>query len=310
MLAGTLENLFINGDFLPGLWRSEEVECAVGRHTFAAARWKVRYARPEGAPITQARSADGSLELRGAPGVTQPVLLGQRIEAAEAVRYRGELVFSAWVQATGSEAAHGDLELVCESAGEADDFGAVKTEFKTCLEAVPTGRWVQIERAIDARAFQPTGLSVELEFPARLLHRADSRIRVKGMRLAHASAAQRTVARPASMEDQLARRFYQRHDSSTVNAIGRALVVNAHELHFQFTFPEMRAFPACTLPHPEDGFRVFSLEGIPQEGFTYDVPYRSRGSAIIRATKAQHGLADGYLPFVASSAALLLDAEL
>lgn len=325
MLAGTLDNLLLNGDFLPGLWGRtlsplEGIECAVWRQTFAADRWKVRYARGEGAPVSQAMAADVpaqssapcSLELRGAPGVTQPVYFGQRIEAAEAVRYRGELLFSAWCRVTGSNETVCDIGLVTGMASEADDFGdafndRVKMELTVTFERVPTGRWVHLEHPIDARGYSANGLSIELVFAPRLLDSVESRVRVAGARLAPAG---RTVARPTSMEGDLARRFFQRHDSTTINSLGRALVVNAHEMHFQFTFQEMRAFPACTLPGSEEGLRIFDLEGISQEGFTYDVTYRSRGSVIIRATKERHGLRDGYLSFVGSSGFILLDSEL
>jgi hypothetical protein len=72
----------------------------------------------------------------------------------------------------------------------------------------------------------------------------------------------------------------------------------------------MRAFPAVTLPHDESHLRVFHLEGLPQTGFTYDITYRSRGSFILRATKENHGLRDGYLSFVGEGGAVFLEAEL
>jgi hypothetical protein len=72
----------------------------------------------------------------------------------------------------------------------------------------------------------------------------------------------------------------------------------------------MRAFPAVTLPHGNEDLCVFSPDGVGQASFVYDVPYRSRGSAVIRATKSHHDLRDGYLAFRSSGGAVLLDAEL
>jgi hypothetical protein len=321
MLEQHFGNLLINGDFLPGLWSRvaapvEGVECPVWRETFVADRWAVRYTKPEGAAITQGMTLDVpphfgaacSLELRGAEGVTQPVLLGQRVDAAEAARYRKRLVFSAWLYVIGERKDEVEVGLRVGTARELNVFGGGLNDEVVERIGLPRGRWVHLEQAIDARAFSANGLSLELEFPAELLAQADAAIRIAGARLMEIGGGD--VARPASVETFLARRFFQRYDSSRINSLGRALVVNTHELHFQFVFDEMRAFPACTLPHDEETLRVFNLEGIPQEGFAYDVTYRSRGSAIIRATKENHGLADGFLSFVGTGGAILLDAEL
>lgn len=317
MLAHPVGNLLINGDFAPGLWTrlacpEDGIECAVWRQTFAADRWSVRYARAEGAPVWQGRSSDipphasvsGSLEIGGAEGVTQAVLVGQRIEATEAARYRRPLVFSAWLRVGGSETADASVRLLLGSPLESDVFDRVRPALTEEIVR-PTGRWVHLECSVDGRAFGATGLSLELEFPAKLLARSGASIRLAEVRLDDGS-----TARPAAAEMALARRFFQRYDSTRINSLGRALVVNAHELHFQFVFDEMRAFPACTLPHREDVLRVFDLEGVPQTGFSYDVTYRSRGSVIIRATKENHGVRDGFLSFVGTEGAILLDAEL
>jgi hypothetical protein len=326
MLANTVGNILINGDFSRSLWTRLDspvagVECPVWRQTFAADRWKVRYGQATGAVVCQAQSPDippntasaCSLELRGADGVSQPVLIGQRIEAAEAARYRRHLVFSAWIRVVGSSAADATFALVLGSAKEPNVFGGasndgVKSEMREAI-TLPSGRWVHLEHAIDGRTFGANGLSLEFEIPASLLAQRGQFVRFASMRLDDLAAGA-GIERPAAMETLLARRFFQRYDSGRINSLGRALVVNAHELHFQFTFAEMRGFPTCTLPHDDAGLRVFNLEGIPQAGFRYDITYRSRGSAIIRATRENHGLADGFLSFVGSEGAILLDAEL
>lgn len=324
MLASTVGNIFINGDLAAWgrLERSDEaVECAVWRQTFAADRWKVRYAAADGAPVMQARSRDVpphtaagcSLELRGAEGVAQPVFFGQRIEAAETARYRRQLVFSAWVRIVGSVAPEATVTTVLGAAREPDVFGdalndGCRIDMRESL-TIPTGRWVHVEQAIDGRALGAGGLSFEMELPAETLARPAAFVRLAQLRLDDLGGGG-GIDRPSAVEELLARRFFQRHDSTRINSLGRALVVNAHELHFQFVFPEMRAFPACTLPSDERHLRVFDLEGIPQEGFRYDITYRSRGSAIIRATRENHGLRDGFLSFVGTGGAILLDAEL
>jgi hypothetical protein len=328
MLTGILDNILLNGDFAPDLWTrlsgpGEPVECPVWRQTFAADRWKVRYGAPEGATVTQAMSTDvpahavvaRSVELRGANGVTQPVFFGQRIEAADSIRYRRRMVFSAWIRLDHPDKSPKQLDLTFGTAQEPDIFGApcndqVRIENCARIEEIPVGRWWFLERDIDGRAFAANGLSVELEFPADLLSAPETSIRLAAVRLTDIAAGNRTIDRTAGVERLLTRRFFQRHDATTVNSLGRALVVNAHELHFQFTFPEMRSFPAVTLPHDETELRVFNLEGIPQSGFLYDITYRSRGSFILRATKPDHGLRDGFLSFVGHQGAILLDAEL
>lgn len=321
---GTSDNLFINGNFRRELWSRLEhpaagLECPVGRQTFAADRWKIRYAQPSGASVSQALSretpelcpAESSLEIRGAAGVTQNVLLGQRIESAEAARYRRALVFSAWVWVPQAM----ELKLHLGTAREPDDFGdafndGVKTELSLGWESPPVQTWQRIATEFDARQCSSRGLSVELEFPAAALALPAARVRVAGMRLVDATQRGEDSERPAAIERELAGRFFQRYTSASVNSLGRALVVNQHELHFQFTFPQMRVFPAVTLPQANEDLRVFDLEGQPQDGFVYDVTYRARGSVILRATKENHGLRDAYLSFVGTRGAILLDAEL
>ena len=178
------------------------------------------------------------------------------------------------------------------------------------IRNVPRNRWTQVEREIDGRGLGANGLSVELEFPASLLNHAEGRVRVTGLRLVDVGHFGREMERPAAVEALLARRFFQRHDCGTVNSLGRALVINRHELHFHFAFAEMRCLPACTLPQENEYFCVFDLEGFPQTGFSYDVTHRARGSVMIRATKENHCVRDGYLSFVGDKGAILLDAEL
>jgi hypothetical protein len=313
MLPGAFENLLINGDF--ALWSrlaqpAEGVECAAWRRTFAADRWGVRYARAAGEAVRQSMSADvpegcpapASLEIRGAKGVKEMVRLGQRIEAAEASRYRQRLIFSAWIFAE----YRAEIDVVLSSPRYADVFDET-IEANREFVSLPANQWTRIEREIDARRFSANGLSMELEIPADFLQRSGAMIRVTGARLAVAS---QEAARPLEMERFLARRYFQRHDETTINSPGRAIVVNNHELHFQFAFPEMRSFPACTVPRHDGDLRVFNFEGVPQSGFAFDVTRRSRGSVIIRATKTNHGVRDGYLLFAGDDAAILLDAEL
>lgn len=328
MLNAHFDNLLLNGDFSPDLCSrlsrpDEIVECPVWRRTFAADRWAVSYAAAKGAAVSQTISTDApahaaatrSVEIRGAHGLAQPVAFGQRIEAADAPRYRRRVLFSAWIRHEHPDKFPAHFGLTFRTAPEPDDFGGphgdrLQLAATVRIEEVPTGRWWLLEREIDARGFAPHGLAVEMEFPAEMLSGPEACLRITGARLADAAAGCRHLDRHPAIERQLTGRFFQRHDATTVNSLGRALVVNAHELHFQFTFPEMRAFPAVTLPHDESQLRVFNLEGIPQSGFTYDITHRSRGSFILRATKADHGLRDAFLSFVGYDGAILLDAEL
>lgn len=328
MLNGILDNILLNGDFAPDLWTrlpdpAAKVECTVWRQTYAADRWKVRYAAPTGAAVTQAMSTDvpahaavaRSLEIHGATGVTQSVCLGQRIEAADATRYRRRMIFSAWIRIDHPDRMPKTFYLTFGTAKQLDTFGGPTNDnvsVETCvrIEEVPVGRWWLLEREVDGRAFAPNGLSVELEFPAELLDCDEANVRIAAVRLADVGAANRTMDRPGGLERMLVRRFFQKHDGTTLNAIGRALTSNPHELHFQFTFPEMRARPACTLPQDNADLCVFSADGQPQSGFTYDATFGSRGSVIIRATKMRHQLRDGYLAFRGYRSAVLLDAEL
>ena len=162
---------------------------------------------------------------------------------------------------------------------------------------------------MDATTARSLGLCVELELPFGFL--ADPRARAH---LASATFGPADCPEPgprsSAVETFLARRYFQRHSAETVNAIGRALVGNPHELYFQLNFPEMRAFPAVTLPEDNEDLCVFSSDGARQAGFVFDVPYWARGSAVIRATKRKHDLRDAYLAFRGYGAAILLDAEL
>ena len=241
MLAHAVGSILINGDFSPGLWSRvarprEGIECALWRQTFAADRWQVRYAQAEGAPVRQAMSQDVSphanaacsLEIRGADGVTQPVFVGQRIEAAEAPRYRRNLVFSAWLGIEGSLAGTAEIELLCGTPREPDVFGSgssddVKSELRETIHC-PTGRWVHLEHPIDGRSFGSTGLSCELVLPAHLLARSAACIRLANVRLDDLGAGM-GGERPAAVEAALARRFFQRYDSSRINSLDRKSVV-------------------------------------------------------------------------------------
>ncbi len=325
MLSGTLDNVLINGDFLRALWTrlpdpAVPVDCPVFRGTFAADRWCVRYARPAGASIRQAMSADlpddlgadSSLELHGAAGVTEEVILCQRIESAEAPRYRRRLLFSAWLFASCAEASMHPPRLAINAAPERDIFDDARSEaaFSAILDPLPPKRWTRVEAEIDGRAFGSGGISLELAFPAPLLGNPAARIRIAGARLIDIGHLGREMERPAAIEALLAARYFQRLDLSNLNSLGRALAVNAHELYFQLAFPAMRAAPACTLPADDGHLQVFTLEGAAQRGFVFDATYRSRSSVIIRATRRDHGVRDGYLSFTGPEASILLDAEL
>jgi hypothetical protein len=170
-------------------------------------------------------------------------------------------------------------------------------------------RWTRVELTIDASAFRATGLRAELAFPAALLNHAEARVRVTDVSLSRVAAGL-PVDRPPALERFLAQRFFQRHDGGAINAIGRALTANPHELFFQFAFPEMRALPACTLSQDNADLCVFSSDGQPQSGFAFDAIYGARSTVVIRATKLRHQLRDGYLAFRGYRGAILLDAEL
>lgn len=318
-------SLLINGAFLPGLWTrmssadvATKIACPVDVTTFAADRWSVRYGASRGGEVSQGRSLDvpprlgveSSLEICGNAGVIEPVLVGQSIEADDAASCRQELYFSAWCLAEHPSLRECPVRLLIRQPKTRDVFDATAEILaRTAVQSVPVGMWTRLEFGIDARAAKATGLGVEIELPASFLCHPQARIRLTAAALWPASQAE-PGWRPAALETQLARRFCQRHDGRVVNAIGRALVCNAHELHFQFTFPEMRAFPAITLPQDNAALTVFSPDGIPQTGFVYDVPYRARGSAMIRAAKWHHALSDGFLAFRGYDESILLEAEL
>jgi hypothetical protein len=315
--------LLINGAFHSSLWTrlddsgAGEISCPVHAQTFAADRWHVRYAAPAVAPVTQARSehvpssspALHSLELRGQGGVSEPVFLAQNNEPAEAHAYRRELRVTAWCYAQHPTVTGCPVRLHVGSPHTTDLFDErVELVWRSDARSVPCQTWRQLEFFFDASSFRRTGLRISLEIEAGLNDPA-AHLRFAELSLHPANTAP-PPPRPIALETLLARRFFQRHTARSVNAIGRALVRNPHELHFQFTFPEMRAFPALTLPQNENLLTVFSAEGVPQSGFVYDVPYAACGSAIIRATKLEHQLHDGYLAFRGYEGAILLDAEL
>jgi hypothetical protein len=320
------ENLFLNPEL--ALWvRSSnpdaEARCEVWRQNFAADRWKIRYAAPSGATVTQCRAghvpeespAVWSLEIRGAVGVTQNVFFGQRLEAADAPRYRRRLRFSVDLWLETPSGAGCAVNLVLGTAKQGDRFGGPGNDQ---VEPLPTltlgelssGRWVRLEAELDLRAANGNGLSVELEFPSAVLSQSGAVVRIANPFLGDASGGGVPMPRAAALESFLAERYFQRHSGRRVNSPSRVLAVNADELHFQFTFPPMRAFPACTLPEGDSVLRVHSLGGVPQDGFVLDVTHRSCGSVMIRARKPGHGLVDGYLAFTTLDGALLLDAEL
>jgi hypothetical protein len=317
-------NLLINGGFLPGLWsrlaghESGAVFCPVEARTFAADRWHLRYAAPMGGAVSQARSeevppdatAESSWEIRGGEGVAQNVLCGQTIEADEAPAYRRELRLTAWCQVEHPALRECQVRLVVSHATARDVFDtSVITLARAPVQTVAVNAWTRLDFTFDARAAGRLGLCVELEFFADFLCDPAARVRLSGASLGPASGPE-PAPRNSALETLLARRFFQRHSGETVNAIGRALACNPHELYFQFSFPEMRAFPAITLPPNDADLGVFSSQGVRQAGFTYDAPHCARGSAVIRATKWNHELGDGYLAFHGYHGAILLDAEL
>jgi hypothetical protein len=316
-------NLLINGAFLPGLWTrlsgsQTDVVCPVDAETFAADRWRLRYAAPEGGPVSQERGTDlppdapagTCVVIHGAHGVTQNVYFGQTIEADEALHHRQELRFSIRCRVEHPVLQECPVRLAVGHPMTRDVFD-VSMERLGLGEAqvVPANAWTQLDFAVPATASRALGLCVELEFPAAFLADPQARVLLAAATLGSADGPT-PGPRSSTLEALLARRFFQRHSAETVNAIGRALVCNPHELYFQFTFPEMRAFPAVTLPQDNDNLCVFSLDGVRQTGFVYDVAYRARGSAIIRATKSNHDLRDGHLAFRGYGGAILLDAEL
>ena len=317
-------NLLINGKFQPGLWTrlhgmpaGTPIPCPVWAQTFAADRWRVRYSVPCGGEVSQACATEipdgiatgSSLEIRGNNGVAQEVCVGQNIEADEAVSFRGALRFSAWVKVQHPHLSRCDATLVAGSPASADLFDAsVETVERIPLPALALDRWTRMEIALKGSAYRATGLRVELGFPAEFLSDPAARVLLADVSLSCASTA--LAERPPALERFLARRFFQRHDGTSANAIGRALTSNPHELFFQFSFPEMRAAPACTLTQDNADLCVFSHDGQPQAGFAYDVTFSARTSVIIRATKVRHQLRDGYLAFRGHRGAILLEAEL
>ena len=324
-LGTTSDNLLINGRFLRTLWtrlagapEGEIVPCPVWAQTFAADRWRVRYAAPAGGEVFQTRCAEvpddevveSSLEIRGGVAVEQAVLVGQNVEADEAPNYRRPLRFSAWVLAEHPRRSECDISLVMGSPTSAGLFDAsTETALRHGLDQVRINRWTRLEYSFDAAEFRNTGLRVELEIPAEFLNEPRARVRFANVRLSRITSGGYSD-RPVAVETFLAERFYQRHDGARINAIGRALASNPHELYFQFSFPEMRATPACSLSQDNADLCVFSTEGVPQAGFAYDVNYSARGSVMIRATKLRHQIRDGYLAFRGYRGAITLEAEL
>ena len=277
----------------------------------------MRYAAPCGGEVSQAFSTESLdavstatiLEIRGGKGVEQEVFIGQNIEADEALNYRRPLRFSAWVKCQHSQLTHCAAALEIGSPKTPDLFdSSVETVQRTALPAFSVNRWTRVEATVKASAFRPTGLRVDLGFPSEFLNDPTARVLLTDVSLSCASAP--LAERPPALERFLARRFFQRHDGTSVNAIGRALTSNPHELFFQFSFPEMRAKPACTISQDNADLCVFSADGQPQTGFAYDVTFGSRTSVIIRATKMRHQLRDGYLAFRGYHGAILLNAEL
>ena len=323
-LATAPGNLLVNGKFLPALWTrlhgapsSTVIRCPVWAQTYAADRWRVRYAAPFGGEVSQTRSAEFLdavstamiLEIRGGEGVRQEVFVGQNIEADEALNYRRPLRFSAWVKCHHPRLTHCDAAVVIGSPVMPDLFDStVETVQRISVPTFSVNRWTRIELPLKASAFRSTGLRVELAFPAESLSDPAASVLLTDASLACASGP--LAERPPALERFLARRFFQRHDGTSVNAIGRALTSNPHELFFQYSFPEMRAAPACTLPQDNADLCVFSHDGQPQSGFAYDVTFASRTSLVIRATKLRHQLRDGYLAFRGHRGAILLEAEL
>lgn len=328
MFMCSSDNILLNGNFSSDLWTripasGAKVECAVWRQTFAADRWKVRFAAPEGNSVVQGMSGDvpvgtpvtRSLEIIGAVGVTQSVCVGQRVEAAEAIRYRRRMKFSSWIRIDHPDSIAKVFQLSFGTPKQPDIFGGPAGNnviIETCMriDQVPVGCWWLLEREVDGRNFASNGLSVELQFPCELLNSGASNIRIAAVSLIDNCGANRLVDRPNEIERILVRRFFQKHSAKNINAIGRALFCNPHELHFQMAFTEMRARPAITLPQDNSDFCVFSADGQPQSGFRYDVTFSSCGSLIIRAIKNRHQLRDGYLAFRGYKGAVFLDAEL
>lgn len=321
------DNILLNGLFLPALFNRSSspasgTQCLPWRQTFLADRWKVRFGDSSGDRAWQALSTENpslssgvrSLELRASDRLESALYLGQRIEAADAFLYQKRLHFSAWIWST-TVAPHESVRLHLTTPERPNCFGNALNHHSrlvcdTALGPLPGGQWTRVEQEIDARSFSPTGLSLELGFAPDLFCDAAARVRVTDVYLGTCPVTLPPPQRSAAMEQGLCRRFFQRLGPENLNSIGRPIVVNPNEMHFQLTFAEMREFPACTIPQDNGGLRVFDLTGRPQHGFSYDVTYRSRGSAILRATRFHHGLSDGYLSFVGDCDAIELEAEL
>jgi hypothetical protein len=324
MQHGPTGNIVMNGRFARECWRrltdaEAGIECLTWRQTYAADRWKIRYAKPNGATVSQAWSCDepkylpgGSLEIRGAAGVTENVLLGQRIESAEANRYRRRLYFSAWVKIESPIAEDRPVLLLLGTPKDRDIFGDAFNSnivpLTTCNLGVAAGNeWTRLECELDGREFNANGLSMELEFPASALNGPETRIRVAGVALSDGFSPGLPAELPTELERLRGRRYFQRYDSRTIIFPGRSLSARECELRFQIQFPEMRIAPACTLV---GALQVIDTAGNSADGFVFDVIDSSRCSVIIRATREYHGLRDGCLTFAHADAALLLEAEL
>ncbi len=328
MPVGAFDNILINGEFLRELWgRSaqpqSQARCEVWRQTFLADRWKVRYARPSGEALSQRMSSrvpeesasDCSLQLCGAVGVSEDIYLGQRVEARAARRYGRVLRFSARFFLAAEDYCQCPVKLVLGGAREPDVFGGAFNDNVDELARIELGsltanHWTYLEAEVDLKNAGPHGLSVEMEFPAAALSHPNNSIRVADVNLVRADAGCAVSSRPAALESFLARRYFQPHSGRLINFLGRVFALNRHELFFQFTFPEMRTLPSCSLPLGDELLRVFNRNGLPQYGFTYDVSCRAAGSVIIRATKENHAVEDGYLAFTGVDGWILLDAEL
>ena len=182
-----------------------------------------------------------------------------------------------------------------------------------CSESVtvPVHQWTRLDFRCDATAARRDGLCVELEFPASFLSAAMARVRVTDVALWPAQYSE-PVRRSSAVEAAWAQRFFQRHDARRTNAIGRAMVCNRARIAFPLSpFRRCGPSPQSLLPQERCGSEcVYDRGNSRKRGLIYDVPYRARSSAILRATKQHHGLRDGYLTFCGYRGAIFLEAEL
>jgi hypothetical protein len=327
-----MENLFINGAFSDALWSwlrqhgTERVECPGHTQTFAAARWKIRYASRTGRGVTQQRcsvvppgsTSRNSLQVNGASELDQTVFFGQRIEMAESPRYRTLLTFSAWIYLEADPGATAPLFLEIGTANSPDIFGTglnsnTTSQLRERVGDLSSQGWTFISHTFDATDFSPNGLSVEMEFAPEMLNQENRFLRIADCQLQPGRVATSLERLPVTFEKLMAQRFYQSWTVDEINNFGRPNNTSPHEIYFIHYFPQMRIPPQTTFSQDNSQFQIISSSGgTPQTGFSYDVPFCSHGSIAIRASKRDHGLHDASMVLIGPprGAFIALNAEL